>query len=327
MNDTVSALIVIPTLDEEEHIGALLDKLIKNTDEIERQIVVADGGSTDKTQSIVKGFAEQHDFITLIHNEMRIQSAAINLAVKQYGADHSYLIRLDAHSDFPDNFCQIVIDEAEKMECASVVTPMDTIGHEPFQRAVAAAQNSKLGNGGSLHRNADSNGQYVDHGHHALMRIDAFEEIGGYDENFSHNEDAELDKRLIDAGYKIWLCPAATSTYFPRKTAISLFKQYMNYGHGRCQTLLKHKMKPKIRQMIPVAILPLLIFSIFGLNIAMFGFASWLLLCLGYGVFLGAKTKDTDIVLFSGIAAAIIHFAWSCGFWQKLFEHITGYRR
>ena len=39
-------------------------------------------------------------------------------------------------------------------------------------------------------------GHWADHGHHALMRISAFRAVGGYDESFSHNEDAELDYRL-----------------------------------------------------------------------------------------------------------------------------------
>ena len=37
------------------------------------------------------------------------------------------------------------------------------------------------------------------------MRIAAFRAVGGYDESFSHNEDAELDYRLRQAGYRIWM--------------------------------------------------------------------------------------------------------------------------
>ena len=35
--------------------------------------------------------------------------------------------------------------------------------------------------------------------------MDAFKAIGGYDDTFSHNEDAELDNRLTDAGFRIFL--------------------------------------------------------------------------------------------------------------------------
>ena len=63
----------------------------------------------------------------------------------------------------------------------SVVVSMLTSGSGAVQKAVAAAQNSKLGTGGSKHRHLSA-GEWVDHGHHALMRISAFTAVGGYDE-------------------------------------------------------------------------------------------------------------------------------------------------
>ena len=76
---------------------------------------------------------------------------------------------------------------------------MRTKGTGLFQKATALAQNSRLGNGGSQHREGGA-GRWTDHGHHALMRLDAFRAVGGYDETFSHNEDAELDYRLAAGG-------------------------------------------------------------------------------------------------------------------------------
>jgi succinoglycan biosynthesis protein ExoA len=131
----------------------------------------------------------------------------------------------------------------------SVVVSMTARGVTCFQKAAAAAQNSRLGNGGSAHRRL-AEGRFVDHGHHALMNINAYRSVGGYDETFTHNEDAELDARLIAAGYRIYLCPGADITYYPRTSLTSLFRQYRNFGRGRAMTILKHRMKPKLRQMI-----------------------------------------------------------------------------
>ena len=128
------------------------------------------------------------------------------------------------------------------------------IGEAGFQRAVAAAQNSPIGTGGSAHRMGNASGP-VDHGHHALMRIDAFRAVGGYDETFRANEDAELDYRLRQAGHTIWLTDRTAMTYYPRATVSGLFRQYFGYGGGRARNILKHRMRPRLRQMAPLAIL------------------------------------------------------------------------
>src|SRR5690606_10797383 len=133
--------------------------------------------------------------------------------------------------------------------------------------AVATAQNSLVGTGGSAHRTG-LGGRFVDHGHHALMRISAYRAVGGYDESFRFNEDAELDYRLTRAGYRIWLTAATVMTYYPRATPSKLFKQYFGYGSGRARNILKHRMVPRIRQMLPLVILP-------AVALALLSFVHW----------------------------------------------------
>src|SRR3984885_13297203 len=92
-----------------------------------------------------------------------------------------------------------------------------------IQKAAAATQNSLLGNGGSAHRREGKGGRWVDHGHHALIRLESFRAVGGYDESFPQNEDAELDHRLANSGYKIWLTSQTSLTYYPRSSPSRLF--------------------------------------------------------------------------------------------------------
>jgi succinoglycan biosynthesis protein ExoA len=198
---------------------------------------------------------------------------------------------------------------------------MDTQGKSGFQKAVAAAQNSKLGNGGSAHRSGISEGCWVDHGHHALMRVSAFNEVGGYDESFSHNEDAELDTRLGKAGHKIWLTAKTNLVYYPRSSPVKLFKQYMQYGKGRVRNILKHHTRPKLRQLMPVAVFPAALLALLTSLCWLMAvpLAAWAALCVGYGAMIGHKAKDKDLYL-SGFAAMIMHFSWSLGFWLGIKE-------
>jgi succinoglycan biosynthesis protein ExoA len=199
---------------------------------------------------------------------------------------------------------------------------MNTMGNAGFQIAVAAAQNSKLGNGGAAHRSANGEGKWVDHGHHALMRIAAFEAVGGYDESFSHNEDAELDVRLGKAGSRIWLTGATTMDYYPRANPVALFKQYRNYGAGRVRTVLKHGLKLKIRQLLPVAVAPAAVMALAYplIPVAAFPLFAWASLCLGYGGWIAWKVKSPLLAL-SGPSAMLMHGGWSLGFWQGLLKH------
>lgn len=316
-------LVVIPCLNEEAYIAGLVTHLINSNKQVPLHIVIADGGSTDQTLPIIHQLCKTFEQVTYLHNPARLQGAGINLAVKTYGLQAHYFVRIDAHAHYPDAYIETLLNEAETHQASSVVVSMDTQGETPFQRAVAAAQNSKLGNGGASHRNTCSEGQWVDHGHHALMKISAFNEVGGYDESFSHNEDAELDIRLGLAGHRIWLTAITSIIYFPRATPAALFTQYKHYGRGRLRTMLKHHTRPKLRQLLPVTVLPTCLVLVFTplCGLLALPFVTWSLLCTIYGYAIARKQHNPELIA-CGTAAMIMHFAWSLGFWRGLFTHI-----
>ncbi|MCH2547819.1 MAG: glycosyltransferase family 2 protein [Alphaproteobacteria bacterium] len=322
MDEKIDILAVIPCLNEEKHLDALLSWLSRVQKTLPMRIVVADGGSTDESVNIVNRYHAENADIICLHNPQRLQSAGINLAVQEYGESCTYLIRIDAHADYPEDFCHQLVAEIDKQNADSVTVAMNTVGITPFQRAVAAAQNSKLGNGGSSHRLTSGEGKWVDHGHHAIMLTEAFNAVGGYNAAFSHNEDAELDTRLRQAGYKIWLTNSTLGDYYPRSTPYALFRQYVNYGQGRVRTLLLHRQRPRIRQCIPVGVLPAAVLALLTPVHGIFAFPllCWMAICLGYGALLAKKSNDATIAM-SGIAAMIMHFAWSVGFWKGVMRY------
>jgi len=313
-----SSLIVIPCLNEAAHISALLGQLCPAAARLGARIVVADGGSTDGTLAIVEQIAAKDPRVILLHNKRRIQSAAINLAVGTFGEGAEYLIRIDAHGGYPDDYCDRLLEEALATSADSVVVSMLTSGSGAVQKSVAAAQNSKLGTGGSKHRHLSA-GEWVDHGHHALMRISAFGAVGGYDETFSHNEDAELDYRLRRAGYRIWMSGKTQIVYYPRASLKSLYFQYLGYGRGRAKNVLKHRVIPKVRQMVPLAVFPVVLLAAFSFVhwIAAVPLLIWAAVCLGYGLVTAIRQRNAGVAL-AGVSAMVMHFGWSVGFWLQL---------
>ena len=203
---------------------------------------------------------------------------------------------------------------------ASVVVPMVTRGDAGFQHAVAAAQNSLLGNGGSAHRRACAS-RFVEHGHHAAFDRDFFLGIGGYDETFSHNEDAEYDHRVALAGGRVWMCGDVTLSYFPRRDPWGLARQYFYHGAGRARTLLTHGMRPHLRQLLPVL---MLVGSIGGLLLTPVHIAfaliplAYCLMCMASGAALALRGRDPWLLAI-GPAAMIMHLSWATGFiWRCL---------
>ena len=317
-----SVVVIIPCLNEEDYIAKTIAGFSAEPSAIVGKIVVADGGSTDQTLRIIQACANHDKRIVVLKNDRRIQSSGFNKAVELYGDLAPFVVRADAHADYPSDFCAKLLETQEMTGADSVVVSMIAEGESCFQAAAAAAQNSKLGNGGSAHRRA-AEGRFVDHGHHALMSVSAFRSAGGYDEAFSHNEDAELDLRLISAGRRIYLCAGADITYFPRKSPVSLFYQYRNFGRGRAMTILKHHARPKLRQVVPVMIGPVVAMSLLYPVASFLALPAlvWAVASLAYGVTLGVRDRS-GCVCGSGFAAMLMHLGFSVGFISQIAKQI-----
>lgn len=309
-------LIVVPTLNEEAHIGAVLQSLLVEAP-ADAKLVVADGGSSDATRAIVAGFPRA----ILMDNPQRLQGAGINLAVHTHGDDCTLLLRADAHATYPAGFIPALLADLAATGADSVTVAMHTLGPTPFAQGVAAAQNSLLGTGGSAHRTGKG-GRFVDHGHHALMRLAAFRAVGGYDPAQSHNEDAELDHRLRAAGHTLWLTGRTSIGYLPRNSFVALFRQYLKHGRGRAMTVRKHGMRLRLRQIAPLLVPPAVLLAAVSAVLSPLYPAAlllalpallWAALCLGYGAVLAVRSRRLPVLL-AGPAAMTMHLGWGLGF-------------
>jgi succinoglycan biosynthesis protein ExoA len=317
-----SVSIIVPTLNEEKYIRDAIGSLIPAGERLDYELIVFDGGSTDRTASIVEEMALQNPRIRLEANPARYQSAAVNRGAKIAKPGSDILIRADSHARYPPGFVAGLVREIQNRNVASVVVPMRTRGEGFLQRGIALAQNSRLGNGGALHRTANGS-RYVDHGHHAAFDRRTLLAVGGYDESFTHNEDAELDIRLRSAGCEIWLCAELAISYFPRNSFRALARQYFNHGSGRAKTMLKHHRPPKIRQLLPLGVLGINVLSLAsGLGFGWFFFLPCLAYvgaCLAGGFFLAVRQRDSAGIV-AGPAAMIMHQSWAAGFVYRVLR-------
>jgi succinoglycan biosynthesis protein ExoA len=311
--------IVVPALNERECIGDCLRSLLQQDWGGEFEILVVDGGSTDGTQQIVAGLGSDRAELRLVDNPKRIQAAAMNLAARIANPRATVLVRADAHALYPPRYVTDCLEAMSHQNATSVVVPMITVGKTCRQRAIAAAQNSRLGNGGSPHRGLTVS-RFVDHAHHAAFDRAFFVALGGYDEGFSHNEDAEFDLRAAKVGGRAWGCAEAAITYFPRKSFTSLARQYLSYGAGAARTFRKHRQVPRLRQLVPLAVLAGCVGGVLLIPVDIrFGLVPGLYftLCAGFGLLFATRRGDLCLAGM-GLALIIMHLCWAAGFLRSV---------
>lgn len=311
-------LVVIPCLNEAAHIARVTKQMARAVRPHGGRVVVADGGSEDGSRAVVREIARRDEIVHFLDNPQRVQSAGINAAVDAHGTGHTHLIRVDAHCDYPDDFIPALLADAQATGAAAVVVGMIAEGQGVLQRINAATQNAKIGNGGSKHR-AQGQGEYVEHGHHALIELATFRKVGGYDPSFTHNEDAELDMRLARSGHRIWLTARTAVTYYPRTDARALLEQYFRYGRGRARNLLKHRSLPNRRQLVVIAVAPTVLLVAASSVVPLLALPAfmWMAAGLAGGVSVAMSTR-TPVMVMSGVVAICMHVAWSVGFWSQL---------
>ncbi len=308
------AAIIIPTLNEAAHIEPLLRQIIRQADDRVVEIIVADGGSHDGTRRIVAAIGREEPRVRLIDNLRRTQSAGLNIAAAVADPRANVLVRIDAHGAYPDDFVPRLLEALVASGGQSVVIPMISVGMSCFQRAVAAVSNSVFGTGGAAHRIGGTS-RFIDHGHHAAFDRRAFSAVGGYDESFVANEDAELDVRLRAAGGRIWFASDIEMIYYPRSTARGLARQYYNYGRGRARTLRKHGERPRLRQLLPPVALTAIALALLlapARPIALVVPAGYLAAVAAIAALLAARTRDR-CALAAVVALPIIHLLWAAG--------------
>ncbi len=242
--------IAMPSYNEENYIETCLRSLLTQDYPADRmEILVADGGSPDRTREIVNRIAEEDSRVRLLDNsEHKIQSYGMNLCIKESKGE--YILVTDVHAEYAHNYVSKLVE-------AFLTTGADVAGGAQrakaetwFQKALCAALDSPLGVGGAAYRSATKKG-WVDTVFPGSFKRTILEKVGLYDVRAVTNEDAELQQRVLEAGGKVWLSDEVVVHYYPRKSFRLLAKQYFKYGDGRARTLLLRGKFPVIRPLIP----------------------------------------------------------------------------
>lgn len=239
--------IICPVYNEEQFINQLL-LFYKNALPVEKEIFFIDGGSDDRTRSIILDFASNNPSVYLLDNPRKYVPFALNMTIPKCKGD--FIIRLDAHTVYSQDYLQKIMETFKHQDADIVGGPMRAIGVTSFQKAVAYATATMFGVGNSQFHFIDYKG-YTDSVYLGAWKKKMFDELGFFDERLVRNQDDEFHYRARGAGFKIFQDPAIVSHYYPRSAINTLFSQYYQYGLYKPLVLKKVRSGIKPRHLMP----------------------------------------------------------------------------
>lgn len=191
-DDQTLLSIIIPTLNEAEHLPALLRDIRKQED-ISLEIIVADGGSSDTTRLEAEAYGA--NFATV----RRGRGAQMNAAAKRASGDYLLFLHADSRLDDP-----CLLSTAVRALTSELHKHDRIAGHFCLRFMRTTAQNP-LGyryaeEKSALNRVNTTNG---DQG--LLLRKEFFSHLGGFDESLPFLEDQRLAEKIRSQGKLITL--------------------------------------------------------------------------------------------------------------------------
>ena len=223
--------VICPIYNEEKHIAACLDSILRQDfPKEELEVLLVDGMSTDRTREIVQQYTEQYPFIFLLDNPKRIVPTGLNIAIRVAKGD--VIIRLDAHAIYPDNYFSVLVDKLYALNADNVGGLCRTLPAKetPVCEAIAAALSSPFGMGDSHFRIGTNKEMQVDTVPFGCFRREVFDKIGYFDEELIRNQDDEFNGRIIKFGGHIYLIPSVVCDYYGRDSIGKVSKMFYQYG-------------------------------------------------------------------------------------------------
>ncbi len=223
--------VVIPVFNEERYIVACLASVLEQDyPEARYEVIVADGGSTDRTRALVEATAVDHPNVRLIDNPGRTQAHGLNLAI--LASRGEFIARQDGHAEWSPHHLRRSVDLLVETGADNVGGRADGEGASVTGRAIARAMRSPFGVGGARYRYS-TRVEELPTVFPGTFRRSAFERVGLYDEAYPPHEDYELNHRIRETGGRVLFSPDIPTRYWVRESIRGLATQYFRYGRSK----------------------------------------------------------------------------------------------
>src|SRR5438309_9977549 len=152
----VDASVLTPVLNEERHICETVAAMQAQRFDGEVEFLFMDGRSEDRTKEILEELAQSDARIRIFDNPGRSSTAGLNVGLRHARGD--YLVRMDAHTFYPEDYIARGVERLRRGDVVWVAGPQVPYGVGKWSRRVALALGSWFGTGGSARWGAGEDG-------------------------------------------------------------------------------------------------------------------------------------------------------------------------
>ncbi|MBK9121936.1 MAG: glycosyltransferase [Chloroflexi bacterium] len=213
--------VIATVLNEGESIRRLLESLAAQS-RVPDEIVIVDGGSTDRTAAIIESYADRLPILLRIEHGANI-SRGRNLAIAAASGD--VIAATDAGVRLTDRWLEHLtapFDGDAAVQCVAGFFLPDV--HTVFEAAMGATV---------LPQRADIDpSTFLPSSRSVAFTKSAWERVGGYPEWLDYCEDLVFDFRMRDIAGPFAFAPDALVYFRPRTSLRAFYKQYRLYARG-----------------------------------------------------------------------------------------------
>jgi len=249
----------MPVLNERAYLRRAVETVLAQDIDAPTELILALGPSGDGTTELARELAGGDERIVLVDNPAADIPVGLNLAIR--AGRYPTVVRVDAHSELDPSYARRALETLDRVRAANVGGVMHADGRTPFQRAVARAYNSPIGLGGGAYHGGTQEGE-AESAYLGVMRRDALEEVGLFDESIRRGEDWELNLRIRRAGYRVWFDPSLSVTYWPRESWTRLVRQFAATGRWRGELVRRFGRGNSLRFFAPPALVLTIILAL-----------------------------------------------------------------
>lgn len=307
--------VIVPVYNEEKYLDSCIASMLEQDyPKAAVEWFFVDGMSTDRTLDILNSYRDQYpELIHVLQNPNKTVPYAMNIGIRE--AKGVYIIRLDAHAEYANDYFSKCVEVLDETGADNVGGVMETKSCTPIGKTIAKMLSSRFGVGDSHFRTSGKDG-YVDTVPFGAFRREIFEKVGLYDERLSHNQDSELNYRIIHNGGKIFLSNKIKLAYYCRDSVKGIVKMALLNGKWNIITSHFCPGSMRLRHFIPC----LFVLSLIGMPLL-----TWLWWVFGILFSLELLTYSALDILFAARSAESFKEFWQLLYLFPLFHICYGW--